>query len=185
MLTRLFLRYGYALIFVAAGVEGDATLLAGSFLAQRGYFNPFLVGLTAAAGTIAANQVYYWLGRRSGHATPAVAKKVLETAGAWLSNRGVWVAFVSRFAYGLRIAIPLACGVTRMPPARFAIFDAAGAILWAAVVGTFGTAISHLLERAIEDLYLYERYVVVIVVVLGIALLAWYRPLHRARALFK
>lgn len=35
MLAAVFLKYGYALVFVAAAVEGDATLVTATFLAHR------------------------------------------------------------------------------------------------------------------------------------------------------
>jgi hypothetical protein len=38
MLTTELLRYGYVLLFLAAAVEGDASLLTATFLAHRGYF---------------------------------------------------------------------------------------------------------------------------------------------------
>jgi hypothetical protein len=34
VLTSLFLRFGYGLIFVAAAFEGDAALISGAFLAR-------------------------------------------------------------------------------------------------------------------------------------------------------
>jgi membrane protein DedA with SNARE-associated domain len=77
---------------------------------------------------------------------PACSKR----RGAWLTGRGIWIAFVSRFVYGLRVAIPVACGITRMPPLRFSIIDGAGAFLWAAIVGAFGAVIGHVLELLIE-----------------------------------
>ena len=183
MLTSLFLRFGYGLIFVAAAFEGDAALISGAFLARRGYFSLPLVTLVAALGTIAGNQLYYWIGRRSSTSSRLPAARLLDKAGAWLTGRGIWIAFVSRFLYGLRVAIPVACGVTRMPPLHFALVDSAGAVLWAVIVGAFGTVIGHALELLIEDIHRYEGHVVIAALMIGVILLLWFRPDRRARQL--
>jgi membrane protein DedA with SNARE-associated domain len=183
VLTSLLLRFGYGLVFVAAAFEGDTALISGAFLARRGYFSLPLVMLVAALGTIAGNQLYYWIGRRSGGSSRLAASTLLDKAGAWLTGHGIWIAFVSRFLYGLRVAIPVACGVARMSPLRFTLLDSTGAMLWAAIVGTFGAAIGHLLEMLIEDIHLYEGRVVIVALALGVLLLLWFRPDRRARQL--
>ena len=43
----LLLKYGYLLLFAGVIVEGEAVLIAGSFLASRGYFNIGTVALIA------------------------------------------------------------------------------------------------------------------------------------------
>ena len=58
------MRFGYAMVFAAAAVEGDATLVTATFLAHRGYLRLAPVIIAAALGTICANQAYYWIGRR-------------------------------------------------------------------------------------------------------------------------
>jgi len=45
----LLLKYGYLLMFVGIIFEGEAVLIAGSFLASRGYFNISTVALVALA----------------------------------------------------------------------------------------------------------------------------------------
>src|SRR5262245_48862195 len=116
MLAAVILQYGYALVFVAAAIEGDATLLTATFLAHRGYFKLDLVIFVAATATIAANQVYFWLGRRYGtqrvsaHSTHHMAQRVMD----WLHRYGTPLVIGSRFVYGFRVAIPLAAGASGM-----------------------------------------------------------------------
>ena len=45
----LLLKYGYLLVFAGVIFEGEAVLIAGSFLASRGYFNISTVALVALA----------------------------------------------------------------------------------------------------------------------------------------
>src|SRR5713101_8192956 len=132
MLTTELLRYGYVLLFVAAAIEGDASLLTATFLAHLGYFNLAAVIATAAAATCCANQTYYWLGRR--HARSALDRlrshRLFGRLRKALGQHSPLLLFASRFLYGLRIAIPLGCGAVGMSPAVFFGVDLAGAVLW-------------------------------------------------------
>jgi membrane protein DedA with SNARE-associated domain len=83
------------------------------------------------------------------------------------------VVIVSRFLYGCRIAIPVACGTSGMPAWRFAAADATGAVLWAGVVGLAGQAIGHLLEVLIEDLRRHEVTVAFVILAAGTFALWW------------
>src|SRR5262245_56844498 len=122
----LLLKYGYALVFVGAAVEGEAVVLAAAFLAQRGFFRlPVIMAVALAANTL-ADQMYYrlarargraWLERRFGR-SPRYQRLV-----AAVSRRGGWLLLASRYAYGLRIAIPAACGAVGMDAATFTVID--------------------------------------------------------------
>src|SRR5271169_5241270 len=104
MLTTEIIRYGYVLLFIAAAVEGDASLMTATFLAHLGYFSLAGVIATAAAATCCANQVYYWLGRR--HARSAMERLHSHRFFGWMSKalaqHAPLLLFVSRFLYGLR-----------------------------------------------------------------------------------
>jgi membrane protein DedA with SNARE-associated domain len=158
MLTTELLHYGYVLLFIAAAVEGDASLVTATFLAHRGYFSLAGVIVTAAVATSSANQVYYWLGRR--HARAALDRLHSHRLFGWLRNtlsqHSPLLLFVSRFMYGLRIAIPLGCGAVGMRPLIFLGLDLAGALLWSSVIGLAGWAIGQSLEVFVGDLRRHE-----------------------------
>jgi len=161
MFTQIILRYGYAVIFVFAAAEGDATLVTASFLAHRGYLQLDLVMLVAATATVTINQVYFWVGRGYGAMRVAAMRghrasgRVLE----WVERHGLPLVVLSRFVYGFRIAIPAACGAMRMSPLAFTIGDVAGSMLWVGVVGTGGYVIGHLLTLLVDDLRAYEWWI--------------------------
>src|SRR5262245_57092951 len=137
----LLLKYGYALVFVGVAVEGEAVLLAAAFLAQRGFFRlPVLMAVALAANTL-ADQVYYrvarargraWLERRFGN-SPRYRRLI-----AAASRRGGWLLLASRFAYGLRIAIPAACGAIGMELAAFTAIDLLAGMLWVVPMAALG-----------------------------------------------
>jgi membrane protein DedA with SNARE-associated domain len=176
MFTYLILRYGYAVIFVAAAVEGDATLLTATFLARRGYLHLGVVMLVAASATVAINQVYFWLGRRYGPIRLGAIREhyVAQRAVRWAEQHGFALVVGSRFVYGFRIAIPAACGATRMSPLAFSIGDILGAMVWAGVVGGGGYAIGHLLTLLLADLRAHEWWIADVVFVAALVVLARY-----------
>src|SRR2546428_8383011 len=62
----LLLKYGYLLLFAGVIVEGEAVLIAGSFLASRGYFNISTIALVALAANTLSAQFYYTAARIRG-----------------------------------------------------------------------------------------------------------------------
>jgi membrane protein DedA with SNARE-associated domain len=186
MFTYLILRYGYALIFVAAAVEGDATLLTATFLARRGYLHLGLVMLVAASATIAINQGYFWVGRRYGPMRLAAMREhqTSRRALVWVEQHGLALVAGSRFVYGFRIAIPAACGATRMSPLTFSVSDIFGAMVWVGLVGGGGYAIGHLLTILFADLRAHEWWIADVVFVGALVVLAMHgRDLSLVRAL--
>jgi membrane protein DedA with SNARE-associated domain len=161
MFVHLILRYGYALIFVAAAAEGDATLLTATFLARRGYLHLDVVMLVAASATVAINQMYFWAGRRYGPRRLAAMRehRTSRRVVGWVEQHGLPLVVGSRFLYGFRIAIPAACGATRMSPVTFSLGDVVGSILWVGIIGGGGYAVGHLLTIMIDDLRAHEWWI--------------------------
>jgi len=159
--AHLILQYGYALIFVAAAAEGDATLLTATFLARRGYLRLDLVMLVAASATVAINQAYFWMGRRYGPTRLAAIREHGASGRVlgWVEKRGPLFALGSRFVYGFRIAVPAACGATLMSPLIFSIADLIGSLLWVCVIGGGGYAIGHILTVTFQDLRAHEWWI--------------------------
>jgi len=176
MLADVILHYGYALVFVSAAVEGDATLLTATFLAHRGYLRLDLVIIVAAAATITINQVYFWLARAYAQKRVASlrANRKIQVVLDRIDRHGMLLVFFSRFIYGFRIAIPAACGAIGMPPISFAIGDVAGSVVWSVVVGLAGFAIGQLLDRLLDDLRRYEWWIALALFCGVLILLAWH-----------
>jgi membrane protein DedA with SNARE-associated domain len=186
MFAHLILQYGYALIFVAAAAEGDATLLTATFLARRGYLDLDLVMLVAGVATIAINQAYFWVGRRYGPTRLATMHTcgVSRRVAGWVERRGLALVVGSRFVYGFRIAIPAACGATRMSPLTFSLGDLVGSILWVGVIGGGGYAIGHISTVIFDGLRAHQWWIADVLVFGAMILLARYgRDLPFVRAL--
>src|SRR5207237_8294912 len=129
----LLLKYGYFLIFVGVIFEGEAVLVAGSFLASRGYFNISTVALVALAANTMSAQFYYTAARVRGRRwfegrfpEKSIYRRIID----WVARRNNWLLLMSRFLFGFRIVIPAACGAFGMPVARFTILNIIAGILW-------------------------------------------------------
>jgi membrane protein DedA with SNARE-associated domain len=155
-------RYGYILVLLGVMLEGDATLVAAAFLAHRGHFSfPAVLGIAIGASTL-VNELFYRLARWGGcerFARNAERHARYARIRDWVTRRGTAMLLLSRYIFGLRLAIPAACGVTGMPPFKFFVINVAGAFLWALPVAFLAYAFGHVLEYVISDLRPYEWWI--------------------------
>ena len=148
----IFGRYGYVALFGGVFLEntgipvpGETVLLAAGFLARQHALRLPLVIACAAIAAICGDNFGYWIGRRGGRRfverrgkyiglTPAR----LASAEQYFREHGPRTIFFARFISGLRVVAALSAGVTRVRWGAFLFYNAAGAICWAAVIGTLG-----------------------------------------------
>jgi membrane protein DedA with SNARE-associated domain len=175
----LLLQYGYLVIFLGSIVEGDATLLTAAFLAHRNYFHLAYVMLTAGIATTAWNEVLFHGARRAGKPfleRHSARHKRYRGVQEWVRRRSVLLLLFSRYIFGFRMAIPIACGAVGMRPAIFMAVNAAGAILWTVPVALAGFAFGHVLAAFWQNIRHYEWHIATALLVLLTAFLAWFDP---------
>jgi lysylphosphatidylglycerol synthetase-like protein (DUF2156 family) len=133
----LLLKYGYTLLFLGVAAEGEAFLAAAAILVHRGYFQLPVVIAVAIAGNTFADLVYYfaarlrgreWLSGRYG------GNRHYERLVRGFERHGRWMLLGSRYAFGLRMLIPAACGALGMPPATFVMVVVLAGAVWAVPV---------------------------------------------------
>lgn len=154
-LQALIEHYGYVAVFVGCFLEGETVLVLGGFAAHMGYLSLPVVIATAAVAGFVGDQVLYWIGRRWGEKLFASHPKLAALrprARRLIDKYGAWAAFGLRFMVGLRLAGAISIGAGGFPQRRFMPANAAGAIVWAVLVGgagyLFGQAFTLFLERA-------------------------------------
>lgn len=155
MIESYLVRYGYLAIGAGTFLEGEAVLLAGGALAQRGTLALVPVIVAAFIGAVAGDQLWFRVGRRIG---PRVLAKrprwqlAHSRAQVWLNRYGDLFVTGFRFVTGIRTATPFFLGTTSYSAGRFLAFNLLGAALWASTIGCVGWAIgagfSSVLERA-------------------------------------
>lgn len=184
-LSRLLEQYGYAAVFVGTFAEGESMLLLGGYAAHRGYLELLGVIATAFFAAVAGDQTYFRLGRRYGARLlarrPRLNAKV-NAAVRMVERHGTWVVLVMRFMWGLRIALPLAVGMTGMTARRFLGLDLIAAAVWSILIACIGYGAARVLTRWIVDLHHHERWIVGILLLLALGDLArrWLSVRRRA-----
>jgi len=193
ILVNFFLRFGYAAVFLGVMVEnagiplpGETILLAAGFFASQGHFSLGVVILLAAAGAMLGDNVGYLLGEKV--ARPFLTRRGrfllltparLQAIEAFFARYGDKTILFARFVSGLRVVAALFAGLSGMRWRTFAIYNAAGAIVWATTMSLLGFFFG-------KSWSLLERWVglggLIALGVVGLALLLT-GLLHHARAL--
>jgi membrane protein DedA with SNARE-associated domain len=161
-LPALLHQYGYLLIFVGTFAEGETLLVLGGYFAHRGYLDLGGVMATAFVAAVCGDQLFFHLGRN--HATrlferfPHLHDKVRIALHRAERHQSV-VVLGMRFLWGLRIALPLAMGMTRMNGQKFFWLNLLSAAVWAALFSSLGYGTSRLFAHLVDDLHRYELWI--------------------------
>jgi membrane protein DedA with SNARE-associated domain len=146
----LVAHYGLAALFVGAGIEGEAAVIAGGLLAHRGLLPIGGVMAATALGSFVADQIWFQVGRRfrdarlvaKARAQPAFARAVVA-----LERHPIGFIFAFRFIYGLRTVSPIAIGTSAVPGRTYLAVNAAAAVTWGCLLSLVGYAFGQSFER--------------------------------------
>ena len=134
LIAPLLATYGYPILFIAICLEcaalpipGELLLLALGGLAAQGHLDPSLGVVIAALAAVVGDSLSYGAGRRWG---PSVIERI-GVGRRW--TPGALTIVFGRFVVGARVAVAPLAGAQRVGFGRFVIFDAIGAMLWAAL----------------------------------------------------
>jgi membrane protein DedA with SNARE-associated domain len=168
-LSQLLAQYGYLAVFIGALLEGESILLLAGYAAHGGYLSFWAVAGVAFFGATLGDQIFFFLGRRFGAAWrdrwPDFDVRAQRVERLLLRYHG-WVIILVRFAYGLRIAGPVAIGMCPLPAWRFLLFNAIGALIWAPLVAGVGYLFGQAMEQVLGEMRRYEGYGLIVVAVL-------------------
>lgn len=169
-LSSLLQQYGYLAVFVGSLAEGESILLLGGFAAHRGYLElPWVIATAFAAGVI-SDQMYFQFGRRHGarilRRRPKLGAKI-ETALRLIERRGTLIVLGMRFMWGLRIALPMAIGMSGMNAGRYFRLDLLAAAIWSMLFASLGYLGTQVAAQWIEELHKHEHLIVAALIVLA------------------
>ncbi len=179
-LQALVTTYGYPALILGTFLEGETILVIGGFLAHRGYLDLPLVMLAAFTGTLAGDQLFFWLGRTRGLTfleRKPLWRPQVDKARALLESHQSAVIVGFRFLYGIRSVTPFAIGMSGFAFKKFVFLNAIGALVWAITVGAGGYLFGQALEIALGDVRHYECQIIVAMV--GVGIIVWI--IHRYR----
>lgn len=145
----LIARFGLPALFVGAGLEGEAVVVAGGLLAHQGLVPLPGVMAATALGSFVADQAWFAVGRRfRDHrwVAKARAKPAFARALAALERHPIGFIFSFRFIYGFRTISPIAIGTTGVSARTFLGVNAVAAAIWGTVFSAVGYLFGHEFE---------------------------------------
>ncbi len=149
-LTGLVSTYGYGLVFglillESAGLPlpGETMLVIAAAYAANGHLSFVGVVLAAAIGAILGDMGGYWVGHRGGSVLLARIsgehyQKHMQKGHAFFAKYGPASVFLARFVPVVRVISANLAGMSGMRFKVFSLYNAAGGIAWAVLMGSLG-----------------------------------------------
>ena len=162
-MTGLVHHYGLLALFLLVMLEssgiplpGETALVTAGIFASRGDLVIEEVILVAAAGAIVGDNIGYWLGREGGNRLLDGVGPLRrwsapgrEWAERYFEKHGPKTIFIARFVAVLRVTAAWLAGISRMHWWTFFVWNAAGGICWALLVGLIAYFFGHAAADAI------------------------------------
>jgi len=145
-------QYGPIGVFLGAAFEGQSAVILGGLVARQHLLSYWVVLASATAGSGLIDHMLFVGGRRyRDHRWVrwATDKPAFARALKFIERFPNSYTLIFRFIFGLRLASPVAIGVSRVPTWQFTLLNALGALIWAAAFSgagfVFGEAVHDLL----------------------------------------
>ena len=167
--------------YITLGATGiiteEATPLVGGLMAHNGHLSLVAVGAWITAGTWIAHILLYYLGRWRGDWVrkrwPKLRVYMLRVFR--VVRRHPWrCSLAVRWAYGLRLTLPIACGAAHVPLWLYAIGSGVSALLWSYSFTLLGWGFGEAALRLLGHVRRYEVKIalgIIVVVVLALYLM--------------
>ena len=162
----------------------EAAPLVGGLAAHDGRLAALPVVVSIGTGTWIVTALLYWLGRVRDR---WVRKRFPRLRGFVLRafkvvRRHPWRAsLAARWMFGLRIALPIACGAARVPLVLFLFASAVSCFAWAAAFTALGWLFGTAAQRLLHEVRSYYEWLVLLIVVASVA--GWMLARARRRRL--
>ena len=183
-LHQFIVDYGLWAVLGGTFLEGESVVVFAGFLAHQHLLRLPEVMLCAFAGSFAADQLLFFLGRRyrDHRLVRRIREKLaFERALALVDRYPHGFILSLRFLYGLRTVGPVALGMSRVPALRFLVLNAIAAAIWAAGFSLLGYVFGQTIESLLGRLHGVETKLAVAAVI-GVAIwLAYHLAARRRR----
>lgn len=126
----------YPFLFVGVIVVGGVVLLPAMYLSLLGPVSLILLFLTAILAGISADSLWYYVGKSAKkerlYSLAFVQKRIEEAKkfSNFYTERGVLLAFLTKFVYGTRIASHVLAGMHKVNFMKFLGATALGTTVW-------------------------------------------------------
>ncbi len=172
----LVAEFGIIAVFALCTVEGDMTLLLSGILAHSGFFGPYSflkVIIFGTLGGVVGDCFGYGIGRifhenAKDYRFYQVAQPRIEKLIAKFGNSAI---IISKYIYGIRLAMCVFYGVGRMPFLRFLSLSFLSCGLWVLLLSGIGYFFSGAITSIIGD---YKRVGVLLFIIVMIGVIVFY-----------
>jgi len=174
----------YAGIFCGIFFEGEMVMITSVIAAHHGHLNLWTVMAIGLVGTYFSDNLYFFLGRRRGRAwlnKHARFKDKYEVIDSKLEKYPILIFLVYRFMYGFRTVAPLAIGASNTRTGKFMILSAMSTLIWAFAYGSIGYLFGEVLKATLGHIENIEKYVIGILLLLGVVIFLLYRVRGKKR----
>lgn len=167
--------WAYITLAATGIIAEEATPLIGGLASHDGRLHLSLVGMWVASGTWGADIGLYYVGRWRGHWArrkwPAL--RTFMVRAFKVVRRHPWRASCAvRWAYGLRLTLPIACGAARIPLPVYLIGSALSALSWSFAFTVLGWGFGRAALKVLGHVRRYENFLVLAIVLL-VAIAFW------------
>lgn len=142
----------YSALGATSIVGEEANPILGGIAVRHGGAGLLGVIVAVMLGTWAASVLLYFIGRwRIDWVRKRWPdKRRLLTGALAIVRRHPWRASLAvRFAYGLRLPLPIACGAARLPLSLYLVASGVSSLLWAVTFSLLGLALGRTALRAL------------------------------------
>jgi len=127
--------FGETAIFLGFVLPGEAAVVLGGALANRGHLSLAVLAAVVVVTAVAGPMVGYEIGRRMGDrlfATGAMRRVPggPERARSALRNRGGLAVLLGRFVAFARAVMPAAAGAVQVPYRTFFLYNVTSGVIW-------------------------------------------------------
>ena len=180
-MTSLVHDYGLIALFLVVMLEsggvplpGETALVAAAIFASQGNLDIAEVIAVAAVAAIVGDNIGYWVGRAYGRKLLGWfgplrrwTDRVLPRSERFFKRHGGKTIFLARFFSVLRVTAAWVAGISRMHWWSFFLWNAAGGICWAALVGLIAYYVGHAAADAIDRYGLFAGLAIVALLALA------------------
>ena len=159
LLSHLAEAWAYVTLGASAIITEEAAAIVGGLAAHEGHLGFVRVVLACSLGTWGWAVALYTLGRWRG----SWFRKRFRKVGRYVTRLVVFVrrspwrsTFAVRFAFGVRIVLPIACGMARMRPWIFLTGTAIASVLWSLIFALVGWLFGETALLALGHIRQYE-----------------------------
>jgi membrane protein DedA with SNARE-associated domain len=170
--------WAYVTLGLSAAFTQELGALIGGFAAEQGHLEYLLVVVVCAVAVFTWSVLLYGVGRWRAawvrlrmRKAPPVARKLLRSMryNPWRST------VISRFAFGARILLPLACGAAHVPPWIFLTGTAIASAIWSLAFVSLGWAFGQAAVLVMGEVRRYEAPVALVLVLSVAGVFYWLR----------